>query len=65
MKNIFLLSLSLMLCLYSTINYGQSKKFEGKKLLIVKEEKVLAVFIRLSDLNAVGLGFGNLLAVRF
>lgn len=34
MKNIFLLSLILMLCLYSTINYGQSKKFEGKKLLI-------------------------------
>jgi len=34
MKNIFLLSLSLMFCLYSTISYGQSKKFEGKKLLI-------------------------------
>ena len=23
-----------MLCLHSTVNYGQSKKFEGKKLLI-------------------------------
>jgi hypothetical protein len=34
MKNIFLLSLSLMFCLYSTISYGQSKKFERKKLLI-------------------------------